>query len=202
MQIINDLEQGSEEWLKVRMGKATASGFSNLITSTGKRSTSLPKYAMTLAAETLMGKPEESFKSGWMERGNELEPLARAWYEFQTDIIIEEVGFIASDCGHYGCSPDGLSPGSGLELKCPKAETHIGYLIDQKVPTTYKAQVQGCIWVAERDQWDFASFHPSLPPFLLTVGRDDAYIAQLADLVREVTELKLDILEKIQKLGA
>lgn len=202
MRIVSDLEQGSAEWLAIRMGRATASCFSNLITSTGKRSTSLPKYAKTLAAETLMGQPEESFKSDWMQRGNDIEPLARAWYEFQTDIEIEEVGFIISDCDTYGCSPDGLSPGSGLELKCPKAETHIGYLIDQKLPSTYVAQVQGCMWVSERDQWDFVSWHPSLPPLLLTVGRDAEFIATLSDLVREVTDKKLEILHKIAAIGA
>lgn len=202
MQIISDLEQGSPEWLAARMGIPTASEFSNLITSTGKRSSSLPKYAMTLAAETVMGKPEESFKSSWMDRGNELEPMARAWYEFQTDIKIEEVGFVRSDCGTYGCSPDGLSPGSGLELKCPKAETHLGYLIGQKMPSTYIAQVQGCMWVCERDTWDFASFHPELPPFLLTVVRDDDFIATLVGLVNEVTDKKLEILHQLEGLAA
>jgi len=89
MKILTDLEQGSDEWLAARLGIPTASNFSKLITSTGKKSTQLDGYARTLAAETLMGKPEEGFKSGWMDRGTELEPMARAWYEFQTDIVIE-----------------------------------------------------------------------------------------------------------------
>lgn len=202
MKILTDLEQGSDEWLAARLGIPTASNFSKLITSTGKKSTQLDGYALTLAAETLMGKPEEGFKSEWMDRGTELEPMARAWYEFQTDIVIEEVGFVLSDDGSVGCSPDGLSTGNGLELKCPKAETHIGYLCDQKLPTNYVPQVQGCIWLCERDQWDFASFHPDMPGLLLTIPRDDAFIAMLAKLVAEVNEKKLEILHKIERMAA
>jgi len=38
MQIIRDIEQGSDEWLKLRLGVATASNFDKIITTTGKES--------------------------------------------------------------------------------------------------------------------------------------------------------------------
>lgn len=203
MQILRDLEQGTDEWLVARMGIPTASCFSKLITSAGKKSTSLDGYAKTLAAETLMGKPQETFKSDWMERGNEVEPQARAWYEFQTDIEIEEVGFVLRDDGKVGCSPDGLNPlGGGLELKCPKAETQIGYLIANKLPTTYVAQVQGSMWICETDHWDFVSFHPDMPSLLLPITRDDAFIAMLAKLVDEVNDKVAEYVHQIQRMAA
>ena len=57
MEII-DIEQGSVEWLKLRYGIATASEFSKMITSKGKRSTSFTKYAMKLAGELLVDEVE------------------------------------------------------------------------------------------------------------------------------------------------
>lgn len=199
---LHDFEQGTPEWQQARLGIPTASCFSKLITSTGKRSTQFDGYLNTLVAETLMGEPPETFTSQWMERGTELEPQARAWYEFQTDKDIQQVGFVTLDNGTAGASPDGLTESSGLELKCPKAETHVGYLRTGKLPSDYVAQVQGCMWVCERDTWDFASFHPLMPKLLITVQRDDAFIATLAKTVSELNDRKLEILESIKRMAA
>jgi hypothetical protein len=199
---IIDVEQGSPEWLQARLGIASASNFSKLITSTGKKSTQLDGYVNTLVAETLMGEPPETFVSEWMLRGTELEAEARAWYEFHTDIDIEQVGFVLRDCGLVGCSPDGLTPSSGLELKCPKAETHVSYLRADKLPVAYIAQVQGCMWVCERDSWDFASYHPLMPKFLITVARDDVFISTLSGLVDELNERKAKALDDILRMAA
>jgi len=199
---LHNFEQGSPEWLQARLGIPTASCFSKLITSTGKKSTQIEGYLNSLVAETLMGEPPESFSSEWMARGTELEPQARAWYEFQTDLDVDQVGFVTLDSGIAGASPDGLTLTGGLELKCPKAETHVGYLRANKLPTDYVPQVQGCMWICERDSWDFASYHPLMPKLLITVRRDDAFIAKLAGLVNEVNERKLEILETIGRMAA
>ena len=199
---VHDFEQGTEEWLQARLGIPTASCFSKLITSAGKRSTQIDGYLNTLIAESLMGEPSESFQSEWMARGNDLEPQARAWYEFQTDSDVQQVGFVKLDSGIAGASPDGLTVTGGLELKCPKPETHVKYLRANKLPSDYVAQVQGCMWICEREQWDFASFHPLMPKLLITVRRDDAFIATLAGIVAEVHERKLEILESIRRLAA
>lgn len=200
--LVHNFEQGSPKWLQARLGIPTASCFSKLITSTGKKSTQIEGYLNTLVAETLMGEPPESFSSEWMARGTELEPQARAWYEFQTDLDVDQVGFVTLDSGIAGASPDGLTLTGGLELKCPKAETHVAYLRAKKLPTDYVPQVQGCMWICERDSWDFASYHPLMPKLLITVRRDDAFIATLAGLVNEVNERKLEILETIGRMAA
>lgn len=199
---VHDFEQGTPEWLQARLGIPTASCFSKLITSAGKKSTQIDGYLNTLVAESLMGEPAESFQTDWMARGNELEPEARAWYEFQTDSDIQQVGFVTLDDSTAGASPDGLTDGSGLELKCPKAETHVGYLRSNKLPAAYVPQVQGCMWICERETWDFVSYHPLMPKLLITVQRDDAFIATLAGLVSEVNSRKLEILESIGRLAA
>ena len=116
MQIIN-VEQGSEEWLRARLGVPTASCYSKLITTQGKRSAQAEGYINELIGQRITGEIPETFKSEAMERGNELEPQARAYYELVTDNDVEEVGLILNDIG-AGCSPDGLiGDDGGLEIK-------------------------------------------------------------------------------------
>ena len=82
--IILDQEQGSEEWLRVRLGRPSASMFNKLITQTGKPSSSADGYINELIAERLTGKSEPFYVTEWMERGTALEPEAREAYEFIT----------------------------------------------------------------------------------------------------------------------
>jgi len=125
MQIIRDIEQGSDEWLKLRLGVATASNFDKIITTTGKESESLKKYALQLATELMLETPEPSFKNDVMARGNELESLARDAYQEQSFNVVEQITMFKSDCGNFGYSPDGIVGVGGLvEIKCPIATTH------------------------------------------------------------------------------
>lgn len=195
--------QGSEEWLKLRLGVATASNFDKIITSTGKESTTLPKYALELATQYLLTEPEPSYKNEAMQRGNELEPFARQAYEEATFEAVDQISMFLSDCGNYGASPDGLVGNDGLiEIKCPLATTHLKYLIDNKLPTDYVAQVQGLLWVSGRKWCDFISYHPSFiaDKQLLTVKveRDEAFIAELAKLAQKTITMRNEILKQIK----
>ena len=159
MQIIKDIEQGSQEWLQLRLGVATASNFDKIITSAGVESKTLKEYAFELASDSLLTEPEASFQSEAMIRGNQLEEEARSYYSFVTDNKVEEVTFIKK--GNIGYSPDGLISDNGLvEIKCPLKKNHLKYLIDNKLPTKYKAQVQGGLYISEREYCDFISYHP------------------------------------------
>ena len=197
-----DCEQGTEEWFAARLGIPTASCFKDLITSQGKRASPFSTYANKLAAERLMGKSPESFTSEWMQRGTEMEPQARASYEFDRGVDIEQVGFCTLDDGSAGASPDGLTADYGLEIKCPAPHTHVGYLAAGKLPAAYVPQVQGCMWICEREHWDFMSFHPDMPALLIRVDRDQAYIDELAKLVAALNEKVRQTLEAIQKVIA
>lgn len=198
--IVHDkVEQGTQEWHDIRGGKCTASEFSKLVTSAGKGSTSLKGYAEVLAAEVLMGSVDmDGFSSAWMDRGNEIEPQARAWYEFQTDEDVQEVGFVQHDTLDAGCSPDGLKANGGLELKCPKPSTMVKYLYEARLPTTYVAQVQGCMWICEKTEWDFLAFHPKMSPLCLNIQRDDKFIGVLISKVKECLEIRDMYLEAIR----
>ena len=202
MEVNRNIKQGSEEWLLARLGIPTASNFDKIITSTGKESTTLPKYALELATQCLLSEPEPTYKNEAMQRGNDLEPLARQAYAEQTfSVVDDEVGFIKNN----GCigSPDGLIGDDGLiEIKCPLATTHAKYLLDNKLPTDYVQQVQGLLWVSERKFCDFVSFHPNFKEkqlFIVRVERDETYIAELARLAQKTITTRDEILTTIKK---
>ncbi len=189
--IIHDVEQGSEAWLKCRLGIPTASEFSRLVTSKGERSKSLEPYAGELAAELFAGKPLEGFDGVWLNRGKELEAEACDLYAFTTDANVQRVGFITLDDATAGCSPDALvNDDGGLEVKCLKIERHVAAVhYHQKhgrCPTDYVMQVQGCLWVTGRKWWNLCFYNPDMPPLIIRQTPDLAMHAAIADGVRAV----------------
>lgn len=201
MKIVNNIEQGTTEWLNLRLGKATASNFSKIVTSTGKESATLPKYALELASQILVGEPEESFKSAAMDRGNELEPEAREAYEQYTFNSVKEITFF--DCETYGYSPDGLIDEDGLlEIKCPQSTTHTKYLYEDRLPVEYKAQCMGGLMVSGRKYIDFCSYHPNFKDeeklFIKRVERDEEFITKLKAGIDKVIELRDEYINKIK----
>jgi hypothetical protein len=167
------------------LGKPSASCFSKLITMTGKPSASADAYINQLLGERLTGKSEPHYQNEHMIRGNELEPEARADYEFITGNKVDQVGFILDDSESYGCSPDGLiGDDGGLEIKCPAQTTQAGYWRDpQSGVKKYYQQMQGCMWVLGRKWYDFFSYHPDMPHVLVRVKRDQDYIDKLSEQV-------------------
>lgn len=202
MIIIDCLEQGGEQWLVERAGKVTASCFHKILTATGAKTTgeTRQKYLYQLAGERISGQPEETFKNEWMQRGNDLEPEARERFETDSGLFVAQVGMIyLDDRKVISASPDGLvGDESGLELKCPKLSTHIGYLDSKRLPPAYKQQVQGCMWIANRQRWDFMSYHPLVHPFNITVERDDKYISTLRDAVEEFNAEVEALVERVR----
>ena len=187
--IVHDCEQGSPEWLAARLGIPTASEFDKIISPTGKPSTQCDAYANRLLAEIMVGKPVESFEpTGWMDRGNVLEPEAVSFYELQTDREAVAVGFITDDLRTMGASPDRLIGDDGLlEIKCPAPHTHVQYLLDGAIDRKYYPQVQGQLLVTGRAWADLVSYHPELPPVVIRIERDPPFLATLADLLAKFT---------------
>lgn len=185
-----DCEQGSDEWLNARLGVPSASMFAKIVTTKGAWSTQADGYINQLIAEDLTGEPTPFYQNEHMARGTELEPDARAAYEFVTDQTVTEVGFCLHDTLRAGCSPDGLiGEDGGLEIKCPAAATHVSYLRDGKLPSKYYQQVMGCLWITGREWWDFMSYHPDMKPLIVRVERDEEYIAALETHITKAVEL-------------
>lgn len=199
MQVIKDLVQGSEEWLQFKCGKVSASNFSKVLAK-GKDKTR-KSYLYQLAAEIITGEPAKSFTNNAMEWGNECEPQARAMYELHSGNDVKEVGFVVHN-DNVGVSPDGLIDHDGLvEIKCPNTATQIERYLSGSFPATYKPQVQGQLWVCERDWCDFVSFDPRIDGqssyFCIRVQRDDEYIKTLE---AEVNKFVKELIETVKKL--
>lgn len=197
MEIFN-FDQGTPEWFEVRRGIPTASQFSTVLAKgEGKTRRS---YMMKLAGEIITGKPMDRFSNEHTERGHEQEPEARDLYSFQTGNRVERVGFIRD--GRSGCSPDGLiGEDGGAEIKTRLAHLQAELLDSGEVPTTHKAQIQGNLWKARRQWWDFVSYCPQMPLFVKRVHRDEVYIQRLATEVDRFNAELDAVVAKIRGCG-
>lgn len=175
MQIIDCLQR-SPEWWRIRRGLPTASSFDKLLTPARmKPSASQDSWICELVAERFASvwPNEGGYVSSSMQHGIDTEDTARRWYEFDNDVEVTQVGFCLSDCGRFGCSPDGLVGDDGLlELKCPDAHTHVQYLLSGDLPLEYKCQCHGSLAVTGRKWIDFMSFHEDFPPLVVRVEPD------------------------------
>ena len=202
MIILEGVEQGSDEWMAARIGIPSASVFNKLITSRGAASTSKQKLLYRLAGEKIIGAKEEGYTNAAMQRGTELEGEARNLFQMMTGEEVEQVGMCyLDDRKDRSCSPDGLVVGEpeGLEIKCPSLAVHVGYLLDDKLPTAYFQQVQGSMYITGLGRWHFFSYYPGMKPFHIVVERDEMWIAKLSkildDFVVELEETTKQLME-------
>lgn len=197
-----DCEQGSQEWLEARMGIPTASRFSRILTpKTRKLSAQRERLKHELLAESYLGYPIEWEPTQFMERGTDLEDRARAWYEFDRDVEVREVGFCLRDDGLTGCSPDGLvGDDGGLEIKCRGAAPHMAALLgDDDIADM--TQIMGSLWITGREWWDVLAFNPAFPSVRIRVYRDEDYIADLAAAVDQFLEELAEGRELLERVG-
>jgi YqaJ-like recombinase protein len=188
-----DFEQRSARWFEIRLGVPTASEMDRILTPGGKPSKQADAYMNRLLAEWVLGEPITSdIDTPWMEHGREYEEAAVRAFEFQTDLETSPVGFVTTDDGLIGCSPDRLVGEIGtLELKCPAPNTHIGYLLSTSVADDYRVQNQAQMWICEREKSWVSSYHPKMPPIILPIDRDEKFIAQLSSAVRTFVDVML-----------
>lgn len=182
---IFDCDQNSPEWIEARRGIPTASRFSDILAKgEGKTRT---KYLRQLAGEIITGQPTENYSNGYMERGHAVEPEARSMYAFMRDAEPLPVGFIRN--GRAGASPDSLVGTAGLlEIKSKAPHLLIECIERGDFPPEHAAQVQGQLWVAEREWCDLAVYFPGMPLLVYRAKRDEAYIARLRSAVRAFCE--------------
>lgn len=161
--IFHDVEQNTDEWQALRLGKATASKFACIMAHEGKAwGEPAKEYALQLALEIETGrKAEYGFSNKHMERGHEQEPVARMLYEEETFTDVGNGGFFC--WGRYGDSPDGL-PGDGVvEIKSVIAPTHYATIRRGSFDPSYRWQLVGHIDCTGRDWVDFASYCADFP---------------------------------------
>ena len=125
MQIHTDIEQGTKEWLDLRLGLITCSEIKTIRADGAGAQT----YINGLAYERITGEPSKIFEGNeWTNRGHELEHVARDLYQQKTGHEVEEVSFI-ENLG-FGYSPDGLIGLDGameIKAKQPQVQISIAY---------------------------------------------------------------------------
>jgi hypothetical protein len=185
-------EQRSAAWYAARAGRLTGSCAADVLAFSkrdGKELEPRKKLRARLVCERLTGIPaEEQYIGLYAERGTVMELPALAAYEAETGRIVRHTGFLAHTEYPIGCSLDGHvgDPLEGIvEAKCPKPETHLGYVKAGVVPEDYLWQVLHNLWVSEAAWCDFVSFDDRfqderLRLFIVRAWRD-AYTAGLTD---------------------
>lgn len=201
------ITQGSELWHDIRSVIPTASNFDRLLTPATwvpTRGETRRNFQLELLANRIFGiSPGDQFSSSAMDHGREWEPIARAAYEFERDVEIEEGGFFTDDSESYGASPDGLVGADGLvEFKNPEGPTkHLSALMDDleyaKRPADWTAaitkgsevtgfvrehwaQVQGQLYVTERQWCDLICNFSRLPMVVVRIYRNPVYLGLLS----------------------
>ena len=198
---IFDCEQGSDDWFRVRLGMPTASEFSTVLASGKGGGVSITRrtYLDKLAAERITGRPTTTYTNRFMERGSAMEGEVRDYYTMLTDTNPQRVGFIKNE--KKGCSPDALIDANGmLEIKTAEQHIMIRVFDNDCVPTDHIPQLQGNLWVAEREWIDLIIYCPGMKAFIRRVHRDESYIARLAAAVNQFNN-ELDALtERVRSL--
>lgn len=200
-----DVEQNSEEWFDYRLGRITSSNFAlimaNCTNTKGdfnpKLAFGLPaqKYAQAKALERVTGKRRmNGYRNPYMEDGNFYESVAKDAYEAERFIEVTNGGF--NHLGWVGDSPDGNIGADGcVEIKSVISDTQWERLKKGGYDKSYKWQIQGHIWLGEKQWCDFISychsdeFLDSKRLYIFRVERDEKMIHQLIERINLFNKL-------------
>ena len=209
MPILDDLVQGTPDWLIARTGCCTGSGVKHVVPGkSGKYLAGRDRYLLEVVCERLTGLHIDHFVTPAMQHGIEFEQDARLAYEAQTGEFVDQVGLAFHPKIEYYCaSPDGLVGKDGcIEIKCPTWITHLEWVKTGDVPAEHIPQMKAVMSCAERKWCDFVSYCPKMPANLqLFIRRlewdremieaQDAevvkFLAEAAELEKTLRELKV-----------
>lgn len=207
MEIFKDVEQGSQEWLDMRLGLITCSEI-KAIRADGKGAQT---YINSLAYERITGESSSVFEGNqWTKRGHELEDVARKEYELKTGLTVDQVAFIKNK--GFGYSPDGLvyqdhesmyaAIRGAIEIKSKQPKDQIAILRSGEIPTEHIDQMHGGMLCADLYFMDFVAYCPNLPIFIKRVYRKDCldqlekleslvdkYNQQIDEVVNQISEM-------------
>jgi hypothetical protein len=195
IEIFDKIEQNSPQWFEIRKGLPTASMFKAILAK-GEGKTRY-SYMRKLAAEIVTGQPSEEFKRPEFDRGHAMEAEARNFYAFLADAEPQLVGFVRN--GKKGASPDAFIGNDGLlEIKTQRGDLLIDTIMKGEFPPEHVAQVQGQLWVTEREWADLIVYWPGMPPFIRRAYRNSHYIHQLSQAVDLFNDELQHLVEKIK----
>lgn len=161
MEIFKNIEQGTEEWLKIRAWVITWTKLKNICWSSKTQETAMYE----LIAEEF-APLEENFSSQAMQRWKELESIAKAKYIDKTWEKVKEIWFIKKN-DYVWLSPDGVifdeneKIKKAIEIKCPWAKNFTKCILENKIPEEYKYQViMYFLVISDLEELDFILYNP------------------------------------------
>lgn len=200
------IQQGTEEWHQLRLGKVTASRVADILAKTKSgASASRGNYLIELALQRVTKTIEESYSNSAMEWGVATEPQARVAYEVSTGNFVDQIAFVNHPTIEgFGCSPDGLVGSDSLiEIKCPSSSVHWSYIKANEPPQKYIIQMQAQMAVTGAKWCDFVSFDPRMPErsqlLIIRVNRDEEFIADMEKEIKQFlseVEAEVNLMEK------
>lgn len=146
---------------------------------------------LSLAAERITGRVEDSYVSFDMQRGRDEEPFARAAYEAARMTRVVELGFMKRDEWGFeiGYSPDGLVADSGLiEIKSRRQKAHVAIVIADQVPEEHMPQIMCGLLVSGRSWLDYVDFSNGMELFTKRVLPDPMWFDAITEAVCSAEE--------------
>lgn len=193
------IKQHTDEWYEARLGKVTASRFGDVLClprskkdqEEGKLSKTADAYMMELITETLTGEARKLDRLA-LEWGTEHETEARELFELENLTEVQEAGFeMIHDL--IGGSPDGYIGDKGIvEIKCPyNSGNHVNYLYGKPLSRNYIAQIQGNLWITNREFCFFISYDPRM--------KDDKHKLHVRTILRDINFIDKELEPTIER---
>jgi len=205
MKIYDKVIQGTDEWKELRHGKVGGSTIAKLMSYPEKSIRNCTEYYSVLAENIEEFDPFiENRITFEMQRGNDLEPLARQEFERISGKKAFQVGWVEMDNGFVGISPDGIiNEKHNIEIKCPSANTHMMYILDNSVFTEkYAWQIVHNFYTMAIERLTCISYRPEneLCPLLAFDVTNDTVIKISSKVSKTVAELCLMIHLRVLEL--
>lgn len=193
--IIHDVQQNTDEWLKLRLGKFTGSRIPKLFM--GKSTKGYNELINEIAYERLTGKVIAHFSNKWTDRGHELEALAIEEYENNTFNKVTRVGFVELN-KDVGVSPDGHIGEHGMIQVKAYDFTHMcEFHFSGKISKNEELQCQAEMYGSQR-QWNILYiYHPQLKPYQFKILRNKETITAIK---REIELAKIEVVKRMEAL--
>lgn len=200
--VLNDLLQGSDEWLEQRRGIVTASVVGKLLTATGRVASNDYSRALTtlLVAERITGHVDPVYVSDDMLRGQEDEPRAVEVYsEHFAPVATTGLMVRREAAWTLGYSPDGLVGDDGLiEVKSRRAKKQLATILSGEVPAENMAQCQAGLLVSGRKWLDYVSYSGGMPMYVIRVFPDRRWFDAIVAAVEQFEEAAAEMIERYE----
>lgn len=198
----NDIEQRTDEWYDVRLGRFTASDFYKLLVENKKKDgfgEVALKHMYSKASDIINGqKREVSSKS--LEWGVYYEPYAKAELMLLFGDV-KDIGFIEYG-NHSGASPDMINEDYIFEIKCPyEFDNHLQNIrintVEEfiKLRWEYYVQIQWQMFCAKKKGGYFFSYYPMKKNKLIFITRDEQLIEKCKQKLEAAVLIKNELIE-------